>query len=1405
MKILLKIVKLFSLILFSQLIIRTNSTLSFTYPTAASLPNGNIFVVEKFGIYICDSTFSNILSTEFNFTNEEDQIKNVDDLSKVLIKRTIKYIFLLVNYKLYVFNGEGRFLYNSLDKLISVDTPEYCSITFLGIDNNNYLYIIAYLDVYNYLNLLYYKYNILYNNNILITNKKDNLFTLYDFTYLDYYNYKFQNKGVSCEYIFEYYNGEVFSLVCFFVIESKGKEYLIQGYYSIGSTSITNNFNFENDYYNIENIKFIKSDRSYDKKRALVCFVKTNNNTYCFKFSIFEDYGLFYESSYFTKKCRNEIYALKVSYLYETKQIIFSCADSDGSIQVAFYGQDLLIPYFSYKQFNECELIFGYSIIYRNITSDYYIVSDVLCNNIHDPFVALVTNAELTLEENLENKEYILEEEQEKKEEELEEEKIETKEKIKEEREEERQEKEMEEEIRENEIEQKNEIKEEQIKKEEKLEDEIDEDTEEEIKDKNENNYEENKKEEMEKSEEKEIDNIIEEEQKEEQKEKTFIECNMLEKCSECNEESISKNLCLNCNKVKSYYPLNLSSQINSLTYLTKYNGYVECVNESTKPNNFYLNLENEDYEKCYETCSTCKYKGDGNENNCTSCEENFIQKPDYSNSSNCVSKCNYFYYYTIYNQYKCTASYECPEEYNLLIQKKFKCTNNCTKDEIYKYKYKGECLSECPNNTKDNNDYICKDININKCLLSENKYYSLIENITDDEIEKLARKYAQEFSYTDNHVSLFKNNIYTITFYKNEKCISDLFLQIPEIDFGYCYQKIKNNFQISQNLIIAIVDKKEEGSNYHKMISYSIFEPKEGAKLNADNICKYDNIIIKENILNKLSDTKLDINSLLYLTDQNIDIFNLSSTFYTDICYHYNSNIDKDIALKDRILIYFPNITLCEDDCEIIGVNVSKLKIKCECKFNSFKENNILTNNIFYQSQIGQIEEIISNTNIYIIKCFRDIFQYKYFIRCTGGFIILSIIFLQIVITIIYCYNNVYYIRKYIFSIANKYTIYLTSSKYNNMLLNSSLINNELEKRNEPPKKKKNIENEIFNELEGQKKLRPYRRKRKTAIDKKINIFINSSNDNTKNPNINNNLFLNNNIINNSLDNKSKLRMKRKTKSIIIKDRSFEDSPNLSNNILNKHKSYEQNDFFINNFKNNFDFNIEKYLSTEVDDMDYDDAVRKDKRKMFSYFCDKLKSNQIILNTFCYKEPLKPKTIKIILFLLQIDLYFFVNGLFFNEEYVSKIFHLEKDSLYDILERFIYNCFYASLVGVIINYLIEFFFINEKKVKGILRREKDNLLILKYEIVQLFKNIKYRYLYFIIISFIITFFTWYHISCFNNIYPHMKKEWLIFSILIIFFAQILSVLACFLESIFRFIGFKCKSEKIYKVSLLFS
>ena len=139
-------------------------------------------------------------------------------------------------------------------------------------------------------------------------------------------------------------------------------------------------------------------------------------------------------------------------------------------------------------------------------------------------------------------------------------------------------------------------------------------------------------------------------------------ECVDLEKCQLCNEESVSKNLCIKCNNKKEYYFLN---------YAIENPNYIDCVNNITKPKNFYFNEENKNYEPCFYTCATCVYGGDGIENNCTSCELNYIIKPDFPNSTNCVIKCLYFYYYTVFDQYKCTPSEECPKDYNLMIKQK--------------------------------------------------------------------------------------------------------------------------------------------------------------------------------------------------------------------------------------------------------------------------------------------------------------------------------------------------------------------------------------------------------------------------------------------------------------------------------------------------------------------------------------------------------------------------------------------------------------------------------------------------------------------------------------------------------------------------------------------------------------
>ena len=265
-------------------------------------------------------------------------------------------------------------------------------------------------------------------------------------------------------------------------------------------------------------------------------------------------------------------------------------------------------------------------------------------------------------------------------------------------------------------------------KKEEKEENKEEKEENKEEKEENKEEKEENKEEKEENKEEKEENKEEKEENKEEEYIKENEECQKLDKCETCNEESITKNLCLKCNNKKGYYFLNK----NNNSKKAGNSEYIDCVNNDTKPSNFYFNKEEKDFRICYETCATCDYGGNGNEHNCTSCEANYIIMPDIPNSTHCVFKCLYFYYYTSYNQYKCTETSICPKDFNLLINEKRKCTDNCIKDDIYKYQYNGNCLKECPNGTiNEINEYICKDKNLDKCVLSENEFNYLNDNIT--------------------------------------------------------------------------------------------------------------------------------------------------------------------------------------------------------------------------------------------------------------------------------------------------------------------------------------------------------------------------------------------------------------------------------------------------------------------------------------------------------------------------------------------------------------------------------------------------------------------------------------------------------------------------------------------------
>ena len=258
------------------------------------------------------------------------------------------------------------------------------------------------------------------------------------------------------------------------------------------------------------------------------------------------------------------------------------------------------------------------------------------------------------------------------------------------------------------------------------------------------------------------------------------------------------------CNNENGYYPIIINNNI----YYNK-----KCYNNETKPENFYLNKERKQFEMCNKYCRTCNFHGNEEQNNCTSCIDNYQFIPDIKYANNCFAKCEYYYYFDIYELYSCTSNYQCPGESNLLIRKKNKCIDDCSKDDTYQYQYSGECYIECPDDTI-LNGYKCEVEKKNLCSLSIYNLSLTFNELIKGNIDIYAKNYAEEFNYTNNKIMNYTNKEYSLVFYKNVFCIKELSLTVPQIDFGDCYKKVQFNYNITEDLLIAILDKYLDNGN---------------------------------------------------------------------------------------------------------------------------------------------------------------------------------------------------------------------------------------------------------------------------------------------------------------------------------------------------------------------------------------------------------------------------------------------------------------------------------------------------------------------------------------------------------------------------------------------------------------
>ena len=254
--------------------------------------------------------------------------------------------------------------------------------------------------------------------------------------------------------------------------------------------------------------------------------------------------------------------------------------------------------------------------------------------------------------------------------------------------------------------------------------------------------------------------------------------------------------------------------------------------------------------------------------------------------------------------------------------------------------------------------------------------------------------------------------------------------------------------------------------------------------------------------------------------------------------------------------------------------------------------------------------------------------------------------------------------------------------------------------------------------------------------------------------------------------------------------------------------KSEKNNPNFTNNFERTekdkdlvYPYEKKDYDDDDLNGLDYDECLVYDKRTFCQLFHKQLLERQLIANTFCVKEHLKPFSIKLIVLIFNIACYLVVNGFLFNEEYVMKILRRTSKGFYYFIVDSTTRIVYSSIIGGIINIIVGLLFRADKALRKVQAKYKDNPIILHGEIVKIYKSTRNLYIIFAIFNVCIMLVFIFYLFCFCGVYRNCQLDWFEGCFIVIFLTQLVPVFVSLLLAFLRKAGLNCKIECLFKVS----
>ena len=279
------------------------------------------------------------------------------------------------------------------------------------------------------------------------------------------------------------------------------------------------------------------------------------------------------------------------------------------------------------------------------------------------------------------------------------------------------------------------------------------------------------------------------------------------------------------------------------------------------------------------------------------------------------------------------------------------------------------------------------------------NKYYMFnYVNLSSGEFKQYYKKILALID------SLIKNDQTTTT----GENVSITYINLNGIDYSFYYLKGKNYVYLPKNATTidlltcsnVLQDKYSitENDIYINQYDFESPQPESVQQTEYDvtdssqtfldlDYCK--NASAQVQISYPLASTELEQEGYLdigyTLSQQGIDIFNCDDPFYNDICFPFTGERDRDITIEDRRIEYYPNFTLCENNCTYLGVNYTTNYSVCLC---DAKTDVVVERNDTTDKYRFKFSDALPKTNLLVVKCVKTIFTAKIFYRNIGFWI---------------------------------------------------------------------------------------------------------------------------------------------------------------------------------------------------------------------------------------------------------------------------------------------------------------------------------------------------------------------------------------------------------------------------------